>query len=132
MKIRKLLVLAALFASISANAQTTVKGVVIDKTQGVGEPFATVRVFKQGKTDKATEMFLTDVEGVFSHEVNGKGQFDVVISSLGKNDIKQTIELTGSGEFDMGTLYMTEKKHRADIRDARSSRIFLIARSTRN
>ena len=108
MKIRKLLVLAALFASISANAQTTVKGVVIDKTQGVGEPFATVRVFKQGKTDKATEMFLTDVEGVFSHEVNGKGQFDVVISSLGKNDIKQTIELTGSGEVDMGTLYMTE------------------------
>ena len=108
MKIRKLLVLAALFASISANAQTTVKGVVIDKTQGVGEPFATVRVFKQGKTDKATEMFLTDVEGVFSHEVNGKGQFDVVISSLGKNDIKQTIELSGSGEVDMGTLYMTE------------------------
>ena len=108
MKIRKLLVLAALFASISANAQTTVKGVVIDKTQGVGEPFATVRVFKQGKTDKATEMFLTDVEGVFSHEVNGKGQFDVVISSLGKKDIKQTIELSGSGEVDMGTLYMTE------------------------
>ncbi|MBO4463154.1 MAG: TonB-dependent receptor [Prevotella sp.] len=108
MKIRKLLVLAALFASISANAQTTVKGVVIDKTQGVGEPFATVRVFKQGKTDKATEMFLTDVEGIFSHEVNGKGSYDVVISSLGKNDIKQTIELTGSGEVDMGTLYMTE------------------------
>ena len=108
MKIRKLLVLAALFASISANAQTTVKGVVIDKTQGVGEPFATVRVFKQGKTDKATEMFLTDVEGIFSHEVNGKGSYDVVISSLGKNDIKQTIELSGSGEVDMGTLYMTE------------------------
>lgn len=108
MKIRKLLTTVLLMAGIVVNAQTTVKGVVIDKTQGVGEPFATVRVFKQGKTDKPEAMFLTDVEGIFSHEVSGKGQFDVVISSLGKNELKETIELTGSGVVDMGTLYLTE------------------------
>ena len=108
MKIRKLLMVAALFAGTIANAQTTVKGVVIDKTQGVGEPFATVRVFKQGNTTKAEAMFLTDVDGIFSHEVNGKGQFDVIVSSLGKNELKKTIELTGSGVVDMDTLYLTE------------------------
>ena len=99
---------AALFAGITVNAQTTVKGVVIDKSQGVGEPFATVRVFKQGNTTKAEAMFLTDVDGVFSHEVSGKGNYDVIISSLGKNELKKTIELTGSGVVDMDTLYLAE------------------------
>ena len=108
MKIRKLLTAVLLMAGIVTNAQTTVKGVVIDKTQGVGEPFATVRVFKQGNTTKAEAMFLTDVNGIFSHEVSGKGKFDVVVSSLGKNELKETIELTGSGVVDMGTLYLTE------------------------
>ncbi|MCR4809646.1 MAG: TonB-dependent receptor, partial [Prevotella sp.] len=108
MNIRKLLMVAALFAGITVNAQTTVKGVVIDKSQGVGEPFATVRVFKQGNTTKAEAMFLTDVDGVFSHEVSGKGNYDVIISSLGKNELKKTIELTGSGVVDMDTLYLAE------------------------
>ena len=108
MKVKKILTAVLLMAGIVTNAQTTVKGVVIDKTQGVGEPFATVRVFKQGNTEKAEAMFLTDVEGVFSHEVNGKGQFDVIVSSLGKNELKKTIELTGSGVVNMDTLYLTE------------------------
>ena len=108
MKIRKLLTAVLLMAGIATNAQTTVKGVVIDKTQGVGEPFATVRVFKQGNTDKAEAMFLTDVEGNFSQQVSGKGKYDVVVSSIGKNELKQTVELTGSGTVDMGTLYLTE------------------------
>ena len=108
MKIRKLLTAVLLMAGIVTNAQTTVKGVVIDKTQGVGEPFATVRVFKQGNTDKAEAMFLTDVEGNFSQQVSGKGKYDVVVSSIGKNELKQTVELTGSGVVDMGTLYLTE------------------------
>ena len=108
MKIRIFLMAVMLFAATAVNAQTTVKGVVKDKTQGVGEPFATVRVFKQGHTDNAVAMFLTDVEGNFSHEVSGKGSYDVVVSSIGKNELKQTIELTGSGVVDMGTLYLTE------------------------
>ena len=108
MKVKKILTTFLLFAATVVNAQTTVKGVVIDKTQGMGESFATVRIFKQGNTTKAVAMFLTDVDGIFSHEVNGKGQFDVIISSLGKNELKKTIELTGSGVVDMDTLYMTE------------------------
>ncbi|MCR4957544.1 MAG: TonB-dependent receptor family protein [Prevotella sp.] len=105
---RSSLTAVLLFAATIIGAQTTLKGVVIDKAQGAGEPFATVRVFKQGNTTKAEDMFLTDVEGVFSHEVNGKGRYDVVVSSLGKNELKQTVELTGSGVVDMGTLYLTE------------------------
>ena len=78
----------------------------MDKSLNEGEPFATIRVFKKGKTDKAVAMFLTDGEGRFSHEVNGTGDFDIVFSSVGKTDHKQTIQLKGSGTLDLGTIYM--------------------------
>ena len=64
-------------------AQTTVKGTLADETSKEGEPFATIRVFKEGKKDKPVAMFLTDAEGKFSHEVKGKGSFDIVFSSVG-------------------------------------------------
>ena len=89
-------------------AQTTVKGVLMDKTLGEAEPFATVRVFKAGKTDKPVAMFLTKEDGQFSEKVNGKGKFDIVFSSVGKEDLRQTIELGNENELNLGTLYIKE------------------------
>ena len=58
---KKILFSLMLVASTAAMAQTTtVKGTVKDKTLGEGEPFATVRIYKEGKSDKAVSMFLTD------------------------------------------------------------------------
>ena len=74
-------------------AQTTVKGVLMDETLGEAEPFATVRVFKAGKTEKPVAMFLTNENGEFKQEVKGKGKFDIVFSSIGKEDLKQTVTL---------------------------------------
>ena len=89
-------------------AQTTVKGVLMDETLGEAEPFATVRVFKAGKTEKPVAMFLTNEEGKFSQEVKGKGQFDIVFSSIGKEDLKQTVTLGQENPLDLGTLYIKE------------------------
>ena len=71
---------------------TTVKGVLTDKSSGESEPFATVRVFNAGKTEKPVAMFLTDEEGHFSHEVKGKGKFDIDASS--HNLLQLTTEKT--------------------------------------
>ena len=90
---------------------TTVKGVLTDKSSGESEPFATVRVFNAGKTEKPVAMFLTDEEGRFSHEVKGKGKFDIVFSCIGKEDLKQTIELGGQDMLDMGTLYIMQNEN---------------------
>ncbi len=90
---------------------TTVKGVLTDKSSGESEPFATVRVFNAGKTEKPVAMFLTDEEGHFSHEVKGKGKFDIVFSCIGKEDLKQTIELGGQDMLDMGTLYIMQNEN---------------------
>ena len=89
-------------------AQTTVKGVLTDENLGEAEPFATVRVFKHGKTDKPVAMFLTKEDGSFSQQVKGKGRYDIVFSSVGKEDLKQTITLNNQGTLDLGTLLIKE------------------------
>lgn len=90
------------------SAQTTVKGVLADKPLGEGEPYATARVYKQGSQDKPAAMFLTDAEGRFSHAVSGRGKFDIVFSSVGKEDLRHTIEVTDSGTLDLDTLYIKD------------------------
>lgn len=81
-----------LFMATPTMAQnTTVSGVLVDKSLGEGEPFATIRVFKQNTKEKPVAMFLTDENGRFSHEIKGQGHFDIVFSSVGKEDLRRTI-----------------------------------------
>ena len=105
---RALFVAALMSISSVTMAQTTVRGLLMDETLGESEPFATVRVFKAGKTEKPVAMFLTDENGQFSQEVKGKGRFDIVFSSVGKEDLKKTIELEGKGVLNLDTLYIKE------------------------
>lgn len=107
--IKTFLTCLMLIASATVMAQTTtVKGTVTDKTLGEGEPFATIRIYKQGKTDKAVAMFLTDKDGAFSHEVEGKGSHDLVVSSIGKADLHKTITLGEKTVLDLGTLTLSD------------------------
>ena len=105
---RAIFVMMMLMISAVMTAQTTVKGVLTDENLGEAEPFATVRVFKQGKTDKPVAMFLTKEDGSFSQQVKGKGRYDIVFSSVGKEDLKQTITLNNQGTLDLGTLLIKE------------------------
>ena len=101
---KTILFFAVCLWATATNAQTTVKGILIDQSLGEGEPYATVRVMKAG-AEKPVASFLTDVEGRFSQAVNGKGKFDFVFSSIGKEDLHQSVELTGSGVLNLDTLY---------------------------
>ena len=110
-QIRFFLVTMMLTLSAVVMAQkTTVSGVLMDKTLNEGEPFATVRVFKAGKADKPVAMFITDESGHFQQEVKGKGKFDIVFSSVGKEELRQTIELGNENPIDLGTIYIKENE----------------------
>ena len=87
---------------------TTITGVLVDETLGEGEPFATVRVFKHGSTTDPVSMFLTAADGQFRHDVKGRGQHDIVFSSVGKEDLTTTVDLPGSGTLNFDTLYIKE------------------------
>lgn len=110
-QIRFFFVMMMLTISAVVMGQTNIKGTLADKSTGESEPFATVRVFKAGKSDKPVAMFLTDDNGQFSHEVKGKGKYDIVFSSVGKEDLRQTIELGNNNELNLGTLYINDNEN---------------------
>ena len=107
-QIRFFLSVMMLTMSAVVMAQTTVKGVLKDEVLDESEPFATVRVFKAGQKDKPVAMFLTKEDGQFSEQLKGKGKYDIVFSSVGKEDLTQTVELGSESVIDLGTLYIKE------------------------
>ena len=110
-QIRVFLTAMMLMISTVVMAQkTTVSGVLMDKSLNEGEPYATIRVFKAGKTDKPIAMFITDENGNFRQELKGKGKFDIVFSSIGKEELRQTIELGNDNAIDLGTIYTKDSE----------------------
>ena len=102
------LVVMMLISMTTLAQTTTITGVLVDETLGEGEPYATVRVFKHGSTTDPVAMFLTAADGQFRHDVKGRGEHDIVFSSVGKEDLTQTVELLGSGTLSLDTLYIKE------------------------
>ena len=97
-----------LIATVAMAQQTLVKGTVKGKNQAEGESFATVRIFPKGKTEGAVAMFLTDADGNFSQQVDAKGDYDVVVSSIGKEEVRMTVSLGIQKTLDLGTITMND------------------------
>lgn len=110
--IRFLLSMALLIISSAIMAQTTtVKGTVTAKTNGEPEPFATIRIYDAKSKEKPLAIFLSDENGVFSHEVEGQGKYELSISSIGKEDVLQQIELGKESIIDLGSIQMNDDAH---------------------
>lgn len=89
---------------ISAQAQTTIKGVVVDSLTNEGEPYATIRISKQNQEDKPVTMAVTDLEGKFAPVVKGNGNYTITFSAVGRATIKRNFTISGEKEIDLGTL----------------------------
>lgn len=108
-KVRLFLVMVMTMLSTVMMAQTTlVKGLVVDKNTGEAEPFATIRVYKAGNQEKPVAIFLTDENGAFSHEVEGNGKYTLSVSSIGKEEQRQEIELGKKQTLDLSTVSLKE------------------------
>lgn len=94
---------------VSVSAQkTVVKGVLLDSLTHEGEPFATIRIFRQQKADKPVAMAVTDMDGKFEQEVNGKGDFEILFSSVGKANRTIPLALKGERAVNLDTVYISE------------------------
>jgi hypothetical protein len=100
-----MMLLSTVSAAVMAQS-TTVEGVLVDKSLGEGEPFATVRIFKAGSSEKPVATFLTKVDGHFSQDVKGRGKYDIVFNSVGKQELRRQIELGGGTTLNLDTLYI--------------------------
>lgn len=104
-----LFIVAMLAAGPSAFAQQTiVKGVLTDSLTNEGEPYATVRVFKEKDMSKPVAMSITDLEGAFSQPVAGEGNFTIMFSSVGKVSVLRRFTLHGQATLDLGTIRTRE------------------------
>lgn len=88
--------------------KTLVKGLLLDSLTNEGEPFATIRVFRPNKADKPVAMTVTDMDGRFEQEVSGKGDFEILFSSVGKTSKTVPFSLKGDRSVNLDTIYISE------------------------
>lgn len=91
--------------------KTVVKGLLLDSLTHEGEPFATIRIYPQRNTDKPVAMTVTDMDGWFEQEVSGKGDFQLLFSSVGKTSKTVPFSLRGQRTVDLDTVYISEDMH---------------------
>lgn len=105
-----LLFFGLLFGSVNSYAQTsTIKGMVVDSLTSQGEPYVTIRIYKERKSDKPLAMWVTNIDGTFAHTVNGQGNFFISFSSMGRKDIIRNVQLSATGgEIDLGKLLIQD------------------------
>ena len=105
-----LLFFGLLLGFVNSYAQTsTIKGMVVDSLTSQGEPYVTIRVYKERKSDKPLAMWVTNIDGTFAHTVNGQGNFFISFSSMGRKDIIRNVQLSATGgEIDLGKLLIQD------------------------
>ncbi len=106
---------AAPLTDAAANApaiEVELTGCVMDSLTHEGEPMATLRVWKMGETrdnSKTSAMGTTDVDGRFSLQLKQKGQYVLMISSIGRNAIIKPFSVEkGQKVIDLGTMLISE------------------------
>ncbi|MBQ0050192.1 MAG: TonB-dependent receptor [Bacteroidales bacterium] len=99
-----------MLACLYVNAQTTVKGILLDSLTNEPEPYATVRVYKGTTESQPIAMTLSGTEGQFQTTLNGRGDFTVVCAATAKQALMRHFTVGGEKEIDLGRLLLSEKE----------------------
>lgn len=87
-------------------------GCVVDSLTHEGEPMATLRVWKLGESrdnSKASAMGTTDENGRFSLQLKQKGQYVLMVSSIGRTSIFKSFSVEkGQHVINLGTMLISE------------------------
>lgn len=87
-------------------------GCIVDSLTHEAEPMATLRVWKLGEAhdnQKAVAMGTTDSDGRFMLQISRKGQYELLITSIGRKPILRTFSIGGNQtQVNIGTLQISE------------------------
>lgn len=104
-----MLCLFTLSTPVAMHAQKTVlRGVLVDSLSHEAEPYATIRVIAKSKPESPIAMAITDMQGKFEQELNGKGDYDIQFSSIGKASVTVPFTLKGEAVLDLGEIYIKD------------------------
>jgi len=105
--LRAVMALVAVNCIVVASA-FSIRGKVID-SQNAPETYATVRIFNASDTVHAAALGVTGDDGCFSLPVKAAGEYNVVISSVGKKTVNTRAKLTAAApDADLGTMTMAD------------------------
>ena len=100
---------------IAANAQSdkpiffTVKGVLLDSITKVGEPYSTIRIYKEEAPNKPIKVLTTDVNGKFAQKITEVGNLTISFTSVGKKIVSKEFSIEpNSTTIDLGAIYTKE------------------------
>lgn len=91
-----LLIMLPLILQAQTNSNTTfqISGQLIDKAENETVPYATIKVTTKSEPGKAVKMLATDEKGNFVIHLKAAGSYVVDFNSVGKVNIKKTVDLT--------------------------------------
>lgn len=101
--------LCAVCSAFSAAAQGfSVRGVLKDSISGEAQMYASVRLFVPGR-EKPVAVAASDENGAFRLAVSRAGNYEVVASAIGKENLKRAVSLTRQRpSADLGVLPMND------------------------
>lgn len=102
------IVLLLIVIALPISAQTLVKGVLLDSLTNESEPYATIRFSKKAAPGKPVALAATGLQGEFQEKVNGKGEYIVTFSSVGKTTVKRDFILSGEKALDLGKIFISD------------------------
>lgn len=104
-----IVMLSGLTAAQNVTSTFQVKGVLLDSLTQEGEPYATIRVARKSNPEKLVKMMASDLQGRFKETINGRGDFVLTVTSVGRTTIVKDFTVkSGERLVDFGTLYVTD------------------------
>ncbi len=86
-----------------------VKGTLVDSLTQKGEPYATIRIFSKGETQKPVYATVTKTNGKFNETLKKPGQYTIYLSSVGLRTVVRHFTLSEAQPVvDLGTLLTGE------------------------
>lgn len=82
-----------ILAALGADAQFRVTATVVDST-GVGEAFATVRVYPAVNAEKTAAIGTSDIDGIIDQKLPQAGDYTITVSSVGKQPLTRDFQVT--------------------------------------
>ncbi len=107
MKHSFLIAISLLLSSLAAVAQTTISGSVRSASNREPLDFVNVSLLE---SDSITPIdgTMTDSEGAYSLTVQKKGNYILLFSMVGYNDVYQSVTLAGQATIKLGRVYLSE------------------------
>lgn len=106
---RIITVISALLITCMLSAQSTVvKGSVLDSLTRQGEPAAVLSFFRSGETDAPDAFAVTTEDGSFEKAINGKGNYELHFSNMGRKPRTVCFELQGQDTLDLGEILVED------------------------